>query len=68
MISNKAKWALLIGLFLVVALCVLVLGFYLAGFDIIGWFSSKYAFIVYVTLGAYLLFAASLAVYDWVRK
>jgi hypothetical protein len=46
----------------------LVVGFYYAGFDILGWFTSKYAFIVYFFVGAYLFLVSALLVNDYIRK
>lgn len=66
--SAKLKWFLLVGLFLVIGGIALIVGFYLAGFDILGWFTTKYAFIVYFFAGAYLLLVATLLVNDYVRK
>lgn len=39
----------------VLALVLTLLGFILAGLDIIAWFSSKWAMYAYVFLGVYLL-------------
>lgn len=66
--SVKLKWFLLVGLFLLIGGISLIVGFYLAGFDILGWFTTKYAFIVYFFAGAYLLLVATLLVNDYVRK
>ncbi len=66
--STKLKWALIIGLFLVVAGVALILGFYFAGADILGWFTTKYAFIVYFFAGIYVVVLASIAIHDFVRR
>ncbi len=66
--STKLKWGLLIGLFLIVAGTALILGFYFAGADILGWFTTKWAFIVYFFAGIYVMFIASLAIYDFTRR
>lgn len=66
--STKMKWALLIGLFLLVGGTALILGFYFAGADILGWFTTKWAFIVYFFIGVYLFGLASLAIYDYTRR
>ena len=66
--STKLKWALVIGLFLVVAGVALILGFYFAGADILGWFTTKYAFIVYFFVGIYVVVLASIAIHDFVRR
>lgn len=66
--SLKLKWALIVGGFAIAGGIALVLGFYLAGFDILGWFTTKWAFIVYFFLGAYALFIGALLVNDYVMK
>ena len=68
--SAKLKWALFVGLALVIALVCLVVGFGLsAGWDfIISWFTGKYAFIVYVFAGLYAALLVFFAVEDYVRK
>lgn len=44
----------------------LILGFWIAGFDILGWFTTKWAFIVYFFLGAYAIFLGGVFIHDWV--
>lgn len=66
--SPKLKWTLLCGAFLLVGLVALIVGFQLSGFDVLGWFSTKYAFIVYVVVGAYLFFVIWLAVNDYIKR
>lgn len=39
----------------VLALVLTLLGFILAGYDIVAWFSSKWAMYLYVFLGVYFL-------------
>lgn len=43
----------------------LVLGFWLSGFDVLGWFSTKWAFIVYFFAGLYLIFLGWVIVSDY---
>lgn len=66
--SARAKWTLLVGAFLVVGLVAMVVGFKLAGFDILAWFSSKYAMIVYIVLGLYVFFVAYVFIMEYLQK
>lgn len=67
-LSTKTKWIILVGLILLVGGALLILGFYLSGADILGWFKSKYAFIVYFFVFLYFSVAISFGVKDWVAK
>lgn len=66
--SNKAKWTLLVGAFLLVAIVAMIVGFYLAGFDILGWFKTRYAFIVYIVVGFYLFIASYVLIMEYIKK
>ena len=66
--SNKAKWTLLVGAFLLVAIVAMIVGFYLAGFDILGWFKTRYAFIVYIVVGFYLFIASYVLFMEYIKK
>lgn len=66
--SARLKWALLVGAFLIVALVAMIVGFRLAGFDILAWFSSKYAMIVYIVLGLYAFFVAYVLIMEYLQK
>lgn len=66
--SNKLKWTLLVGLFLLVAIVAMVVGFYLAGFDILAWFSSRYAMIVYICVGFYLFVVLYVLIMEYISK
>lgn len=66
--SARAKWTLLVGAFLVVGLVAMVVGFKLAGFDILAWFSSKYAMIVYIVLGLYAFIVAYVLIMEYLQK
>lgn len=68
MMSNKTKWTLLVGAFLLVAIVAMIVGFYLAGFDILGWFKTRYAFIVYIVVGFYLLTASYVLIMEYIQK
>jgi len=61
----KLKWALIVGAFLLVGGASLVVGFWLSGFDVLGWFATKWAFIVYFFAGLYLVFVGGLAIHDY---
>ena len=66
--SNKVKWTLLVGAFLVVAVVAMIVGFYLAGFDILGWFKTRYAFIVYIVVGFYVFIASYVFIMEYIQK
>lgn len=66
--SNKTKWTLLVGAFLLVAIVAMIVGFYLAGFDILGWFKTRYAFIVYIVVGFYLFIASYVFIMEYIQK
>lgn len=66
--SSKAKFVILSFLFLVIALIGLLVGFTIAGADVIAWFSSKYAMIVYFFIFFYGAFAVGVFVKDWIRN
>lgn len=66
--SNKAKWTLLVGAFLLVAIVAMIVGFYLAGFDILGWFKTRYAFIVYIVVGFYAFIASYVFIMEYIKK
>lgn len=63
--SPKLKWGLIIGVFLLAGGVSLIIGFWIAGFDILGWFTTKWAFIVYFFLGAYLAFLGGVFIHDY---
>lgn len=66
--TPRMKWALIVGAFLIVGGVSMIVGFSIAGFDIIGWFSTKYAMIVYIFVGIYAIILGSIIVMDYVRK
>lgn len=66
--SNKAKWTLLVGAFLLVAIVAMIVGFCLAGFDILGWFKTRYAFIVYIVVGFYIFIASYVFIMEYIQK
>lgn len=67
--KNRNKILILIGIaFIIVALIALVVGYTLAGEDVIGWFSSRWAIIIYVIGGIYLLIAIGLIIFDKVKN
>ena len=66
--SNKSSWSLLVGAFLLAAIVSMIVGFYLAGFDILGWFKTRYAFIVYIVVGFYLFIASYVFLMEYIHK
>ena len=66
--SLKLKWLIIVGIFLVIGGAAAIVGFYLAGADILGWFTTKWAFIVYFFLGAYALLLGAVIVNDYVMR
>ena len=52
----------------VLALVLTILGFILAGCDIIAWFSSKWAMYLYVFLGVYLIVLGFVFIFPWIRR
>lgn len=54
--------------FVITAIVFLVLGFALAGNNIIAWFGSKYAMLFYITFGMYGLFVLFVLLGDKIRN
>jgi len=67
---KKSKLVILIlGIvFLILGITILIVGYSLAGYDIGAWFTTRYAYIVYVLVGAYLLVVISIYLIEWIRK
>ena len=66
--STKLKWLIVVGVFALVGGIALIVGYYLAGADIIGWFTTKWAFIVYFFAGVYMLVLGGVLVNDYVMR
>lgn len=66
--STKLKWLIIVGVFAILGGIALIVGYYLAGADIIGWFTTKWAFIVYFFIGIYLLILGGVLVNDYVMR
>ena len=66
--STKLKWLIIVGVFAILGGIALIVGYYLAGADIIGWFTTKWAFIVYFFIGVYLLILGGVLVNDYVMR
>lgn len=66
--STKLKWLIIVGVFLVVGGVAAIVGFYIAGADILGWFTTKWAFIVYFFAGMYALLLGAVIVNDYVMR
>lgn len=52
----------------VVAIVGLLVGGYMAGWDIVGWFSTPMAIYLYIGLGLFAILIVGLLVRDWSRK
>lgn len=52
----------------ILALAGLLIGGYLAGWDILGWFSTPMAIYLYIGLGLFAILIVGLLVRDWSRK
>lgn len=63
--SLKLKWALIVGGFFILAGAALVVGFQLAGWDVLAWFTTKWAFIVYFFVGLYAVLIGSILIHDY---
>lgn len=61
---KSRKWLILVGILLVVATACLAFGFWLAGFDVLGWFGSQSAMFLYIVLGLYALIVAYVLIKD----
>lgn len=66
--STKLKWLIIVGCFLIVGGVAAIVGFYLAGADILGWFTTKWAFIVYFFAGIYVLLLGGVLINDYVMR
>lgn len=64
---GKGKWTLLVCAvaFAVVATIAILVGGYMAGWDIVGWFSTPSAIYLYVCLGIAAVTALGVVVYSW---
>lgn len=54
--------------FVITAIVFLVLGFAIAGNNVIAWFGSKYAMLFYITFGMYGLFVLFILLGDKIRN
>ena len=52
----------------VIAMVGLLVGGYMAGWDIVGWFSTPMAIYLYIGLGLFAILIVGLLVRDWSRK
>jgi len=67
--SSKKKIFLISSIiFLVIGTIVFITGFYLSGYDIIGWFSSRYAMYVYILIAFYAIVIISILVWSKVHS
>lgn len=54
--------------FVIAAIAFLIVGFAMAGNDILAWFGSKYAVLFYIVLGTYLLFIVFIFLGDMIKR
>lgn len=54
--------------FALLAIVFLLWGGWMAGWDIVGWFTTTQAFVLYFMVGFYLIFLAYFLITDWVKK
>ncbi len=66
--TAKLKWLIIIGIFALIGGVSLILGFWSAGVDVLGWFATKWAFIVYFFVGLYVLMLGGVIVNDYVMR
>ena len=52
----------------VIAIVGLLVGGYMAGWDIVGWFSTPMAIYLYIGIGLFAILIVVLLVRDWSRK
>lgn len=66
--SKKRLFIITGAVFAAVALALLLIGGYMSGWDIAGWFTSTPAYILYFMLALYALFAFNLFFWDWIKR
>lgn len=54
--------------FVVLAIVFLILGFTLSGANVLAWFTSKWAILIYTVYGVYALIVLFFLVGDWIKK
>ena len=54
--------------FLVTAVVFLIVGFAMAGNDILAWLGSKYAMLFYIVFGTYFLFIVFILIGDRIKR
>ena len=67
---NKRNKALIISgiIWAALALIITFIGFALSGFNLIAWFSSKYAMFFYVFLGVYVIVIIIFFVFPYIKN
>lgn len=70
MIKSKGKLAIIIigAVLIVAALLALIIASVINGNDFLGMFTSKWAYIIYVMAGLYILCVGGFLVWEWIRK
>lgn len=67
--KHRNKVLIILGaIFFAAALTFLILGFALSGADILGWFTSKWAYWFYTFIGIYILVIVFVLVSDKIKK
>lgn len=64
---NKVLIAIAIA-FMITAAAFLILGFALSGYDILGWFGSKWAMLFYMMFGVYAIVAGYFLIGDRLKR
>lgn len=54
--------------FVITAIVFLIVGFAMAGNDILAWFGSKYAMLFYIVFGTYFLFIVFILIGDRIKR
>lgn len=67
--KKRNKVLVILGvIFMIIGVAILLIGYWLSGADVLAWFTSKWAGLVYTILGFYLLTALTFFINDWIRK
>lgn len=66
--SKKKLFITISVFFIIIALTFLLWGGWMAGWDILGWFTTTQAYILYFMIGFYLIFVIGILVDAYVLK
>ena len=67
-LPSRKGLAIASAVIVVVAIVGLLVGGYMAGWDIVGWFSTPMAIYLYIGIGLFAILIVGLLVRDWSRK